>query len=59
MQFSNIQLKAINVISSCETRAQLEVSEKYIELFFNRTRDLNFFRYLIEKINEKLEELSK
>lgn len=59
MQFSDIQLKAIRVIESCETLAQLEVSERYIELFFYRTSDLNFFRYLIDKRNEKLEELRK
>lgn len=59
MEFSEKQLKAIRVIASCETIAQLEVSEKYIELFFQQTNDLEFLRYLIEERNKKFEEISK
>jgi hypothetical protein len=59
MEFSEKQLKAIKVIESCETLEQLETSEKYMELFYYQTKDLVFLRYLIDKRNEKLEEISK
>lgn len=59
MEFSEKQLKAIKVIESCETLEQLETSEKYIELFYYQTNDLEFLRYLIEKRNKKFEEISK
>jgi hypothetical protein len=59
MEFSEKQLKTIKVIESCETLEQLETSEKYIELFYYQTNDLEFLRYLIEKRNKKFEEISK
>jgi hypothetical protein len=58
MEFSEKQLKAIRVIESCETVEQLETSEKYIELFYYQTKDLDFLRYLIDKRNKRLEEIT-
>ena len=59
MQFSDLQIKALSVVESCESQDQLNTAQKYIELFYYRTKDLSFFKYLIVKMNEKIEELNK
>lgn len=49
--------KATRVITSCTNRGQLDAAQKYTELFFQRTRDINHFRNLVIEINKKVDTL--
>lgn len=59
MKFSDLEIKAVKVIESCESLAQLESAQVYITLFYERTKNLPFFKYLIEKMNERHEEITR
>lgn len=53
----SIEEKAVKVVESCTIKEQIPAAQRYIELFFKRTKDLVYFKYLIVKLNEKIEEL--
>lgn len=49
--------KALRVIVSCSTSDHTEAAQRYAMLYFNRTRDIDNLRILIEELNRKIESL--
>ena len=45
--------KAMAVVDSCVSQQQLDSAQKYVELFFAKTGDINGFRTLIDALNQK------
>lgn len=46
--------KAIAVINSCTTFEHTEGAQRYITFYFHLTRNFEFFRYLVELLNQKI-----
>lgn len=55
--YSDLAKKCLAVINSCKNTDQLEVAQRYIELFFKRTNNVDEFRVLISAINDKIDDL--
>lgn len=54
-----LEEKAVKVIESCTTRHQLDIAIEYVNLFFKKTNDINYYRHLIQKLNEKIDQLAQ
>jgi aminoglycoside phosphotransferase family enzyme len=50
--------KAMAVVDSCVSQQQLDSAQKYVELYFAKTGDINAFRSLIDAINTKHSDLA-
>jgi hypothetical protein len=58
MNSEELAKKATRVITSCTNREQLNTAQKYAELFFERTRDIENFRKLVIEINKMVDVLA-
>jgi hypothetical protein len=56
---SDLEKRCLAVINSCKTQEQLDVAQRYVELYFKRTSDITGFRLLINSLNSKLDFLNK
>jgi hypothetical protein len=50
--------KAVKVIDSCTTDGHVDAAKNYIMLFFKKTKDIVLFKDLLEKLNDKIEQIN-
>lgn len=58
MEIGKIEEKAIRVIESCTNASQIEAATRYVELYFKKTGNLPYLRYLITKLSEQTNSFS-
>jgi hypothetical protein len=58
MNHKELANKATRVVVSCTNRKQLTAAQKYAELFFKKSRDVEHFRSLVIRLNEKIDSLA-
>ena len=49
--------KAIKVIDSCKKHTHINCATNYISLYFNKTKDIDGFRKLVERLNNQIGEI--
>jgi len=52
MEIGKLEEKAIRVIESCTSASQIDAATQYVELYFKKTGNLPYLRYLITKLAE-------
>ena len=52
MEIGKLEEKAIRVIESCTSASQIDAATRYVELYFKKTGNLPYLRYLITKLDE-------
>jgi hypothetical protein len=55
---TSLEKKCLAVVNSCTDKKQLDAAQKYIELYFNRTKNIEGFRFLITALNSKIDALT-
>ena len=58
MEIGKIEEKAIRVIESCTNASQIKAATRYVELYFKKTGNLPYLRYLITKLSEQTNSFS-
>jgi polyhydroxyalkanoate synthesis regulator phasin len=47
--------KCLRVVKSCTTESQCDTAQKYVMLFFNRTKDFDDLRSLVDELNKQID----
>lgn len=58
MEIGKLEEKAIRVVESCTNASQIDAATQYVELYFKKTGNLPYLRYLITKLTEQTNSFS-
>ena len=50
--------KAIKIIESCTTQAQIDSAQQYVELYMKSTHNIELIRKLVDKLNARILDIS-